>query len=197
MVHFTSVPEGVLVKVIASLRKDVERVFGILKIRCRAIKNRSNIHSPETLDNVMFCACIMHNALLLYDSVWSKLGETYNPFSDNVCPLDRFSLQPCDSNEDYVNSLKDRYLAVDDDAIEHDLLDTLKQKVRNKENVKDSLYVGFDGRSARRDSDPECEDGEVEIAAGYYTLRSHLANHCVVQLKKAQSAKASRSGHVL
>jgi hypothetical protein len=70
----TSIPKDALwSKWVESVRKDVECVFGILKGRFRCLKLPIYHHDQETIDNMFFTCCIIHNMLLSedgYDKRW-------------------------------------------------------------------------------------------------------------------------------
>jgi hypothetical protein len=53
----------------ASVRKDVECFFGILKARFRYFKNPICLHSQKDIDNAFVTACIIHNMILDYDGL--------------------------------------------------------------------------------------------------------------------------------
>ena len=60
---------------IASVRKDVECFFGILKARFRYFKNPICLHDQKDIDNAFVTACIIHNMILDYDGL-NSLWET-------------------------------------------------------------------------------------------------------------------------
>lgn len=52
---------------VESVRKDVECTFGILKSRFRILKNPFQSHGLQTLEDVFFVCCMIHNILLIVD----------------------------------------------------------------------------------------------------------------------------------
>lgn len=54
---------------IASVRKDVECFFGILKIRFRFLKNPITLQEKEDLDNLFVTCCIINNMILKEDGL--------------------------------------------------------------------------------------------------------------------------------
>jgi hypothetical protein len=56
-----------------SVRKDVERTFGILKIRFAFLKNAVQYHSQEMIQCAVWTACALHNMLLDYDEEWGRV----------------------------------------------------------------------------------------------------------------------------
>lgn len=57
-----------------SVRKDVERVFGILKQRFRVLRVPNMLQSDAKLSLVFKCCCILHNMLLTHDG-FSDIGQ--------------------------------------------------------------------------------------------------------------------------
>jgi hypothetical protein len=53
-------------KVLESVRKDIERVFGILKKRFRILKNWSRQKYQHDIDNIFVFCCILHNLIITY-----------------------------------------------------------------------------------------------------------------------------------
>jgi hypothetical protein len=60
-------PEMRWSKNLESVRKDIEGVFGILKIRFRFLKNFNNLRTQSSIDNVFTNCCILHNMMLQKD----------------------------------------------------------------------------------------------------------------------------------
>ena len=60
-----------------SVRKDIEGVFGILKIRFRFLKNFNNLHQQSAIDNTFTTCCMLHNMLLKADGF---LADNLAPF---------------------------------------------------------------------------------------------------------------------
>ena len=56
-------------RTLESVRKDVECFFGILKGRFRVLKLRVGYHSQESIDNIFFTCCILHNMLHAFDGM--------------------------------------------------------------------------------------------------------------------------------
>ena len=61
--------ETVFSRTLESVRKDVECFFGILKGRFRVLKLRVGCHSQESVDNIFFTCCILHNMLHAFDGM--------------------------------------------------------------------------------------------------------------------------------
>ena len=54
---------------VESVRKDVERSFGILKGRFRILKLPILLHNAEAIDNVFFTCCVLQNIIMDADDV--------------------------------------------------------------------------------------------------------------------------------
>jgi hypothetical protein len=54
---------------VESVRKDVECTFGILKGRFRCLKLPIYFHNVESIDNMFFTCCILHNMILSHDGL--------------------------------------------------------------------------------------------------------------------------------
>lgn len=52
---------------VESVRKDVERAFGIIKGRFRCLKVGLLFHFQEDIDNLFFTCILLHNMILSYD----------------------------------------------------------------------------------------------------------------------------------
>jgi hypothetical protein len=50
-----------------SVRKDIEGVFGILKIRFRFFKNFNNLRKQSSIDDAFTTCCMLHNMMLQKD----------------------------------------------------------------------------------------------------------------------------------
>ena len=50
-----------------SVRKDIEGVFGILKIRFRFLKNFNNLREQSSIDDAFTTCCMLHNMMLQKD----------------------------------------------------------------------------------------------------------------------------------
>jgi hypothetical protein len=66
---------------VESVRKDIEGVFGILKIRWRFLKNFNNLHQQSAVDNCFATCCVLHNLLLQHDGC---LDAALPPFPGGV-----------------------------------------------------------------------------------------------------------------
>lgn len=60
-------PEMRWTKNLESIRKDIEGVFGILKIRFRFLKNFNNLRTQSSIDNAFVTCCMLHNMILRSD----------------------------------------------------------------------------------------------------------------------------------
>ena len=56
-----------LTKVIATVRKDIECVFGIMKKRFEWLKRWSTLRKQVSIDNAFITCCVLHNMILSYD----------------------------------------------------------------------------------------------------------------------------------
>jgi hypothetical protein len=52
---------------VESVRKDIEGVFGILKVRFKFLKNFNSLHKQSAIDDAFVTCCILHNMLLESD----------------------------------------------------------------------------------------------------------------------------------
>jgi hypothetical protein len=66
---------------VESVRKDIEGVFGILKIRWRFLKNFNYLHQHSAVDNCFATCCVLHNLLLQHDGY---LDPALPPFPGGV-----------------------------------------------------------------------------------------------------------------
>ena len=70
-----------------SVRKDVERLFGALKMRFRWISKSIEYHDIETLGDAVRVAAILHNRLLAYDNFdsfdWEAMDPNRHDFEDD------------------------------------------------------------------------------------------------------------------
>ena len=71
-----------------STKKDVECTFGSLKSRWRFLRNGIVLQDQNSIDNVFFTCCILHNMILEFDGLdcrWEKEvdWETLNPQPTN------------------------------------------------------------------------------------------------------------------
>ena len=74
---------------IASVRKDVECLFGILKVRFRFLKNPITLQVKEDLDNLFVTCCIINNMILKedgLDTLWESgvNWTTLNPAGEEA-----------------------------------------------------------------------------------------------------------------
>lgn len=77
----TSIADGPLwhwSKRLESVRKDIECVFGRLKIRYSILKNRLRLHYKADIDKVFRCCCILHNMLLIADGWKEYIADNNN-----------------------------------------------------------------------------------------------------------------------
>ena len=74
----TSVPLYQWSKRLESVRKDIECVFGRLKIRYSILKNRIRLHYKADIDKVFRVCCILHNMLLVNDGWKEYIDNTNN-----------------------------------------------------------------------------------------------------------------------
>jgi hypothetical protein len=91
---------------IESIRKDVERTFGILKARWRILRNAIPYHNVVFIDAVMTTCCVFHNIILRYDGLdlpnwenvdWEQIhlddGEDRIILRSHVPPVDMADLE--------------------------------------------------------------------------------------------------------
>ena len=64
-----------LSKVMESLRKDIEDVFGIMKARHRILRGRITLHNSGDIDAVFFSCAILHNMLLKDDGQFNACAK--------------------------------------------------------------------------------------------------------------------------
>ena len=78
-IKHTSIPKNSLwSKWVESVRKDVECTFGILKGRFRCLKLPIYNHDKDTVDDMFFTCCILHNMLLTEDGYDKRWEENMN-----------------------------------------------------------------------------------------------------------------------
>ncbi len=70
-------PEMRWSKNVESVRKDIEGVFGILKVRFRFLKNFNNLRSQSSIDDAFTTCCMLHNMLLRSDGY---LDDNLTPY---------------------------------------------------------------------------------------------------------------------
>ena len=80
---------------VESVRKDIEGVFGILKVRFKFLKNFNSLHKQSAIDDAFVTCCILHNMLLESDGwldpnlpsfpggVEERLAKKFGNFNDN------------------------------------------------------------------------------------------------------------------
>jgi hypothetical protein len=103
------------------VRKDVECVFGRMKMRFRCLLNPIFLKSIDDIDNLFFCAAIFHNMLLAWDGfdtqyddvLWGEDIEDDEPKQDSGM-LSRVQ-QRADAATDltFVGNLRDQSPAKD------------------------------------------------------------------------------------
>jgi len=75
-----------------SVRKDVEDLFGILKMRFRILRNGVELHNQEQIDYCFFTVCILNNLLLTYDGYdkrWDDVDwKTHDPDANHDSTFD-------------------------------------------------------------------------------------------------------------
>lgn len=67
-----------------SVRKDVERTFGILKARFLFLWHGVQYHDPSTITAAMQCCCILHNWILVHDTYASVDWVGMDPDAEPV-----------------------------------------------------------------------------------------------------------------
>lgn len=132
-----------------SVRKDVECVFGVLKGRFRCLKLPIYYHDKNTIDNMFYCCCILHNILLHFDGLDTR-------WEDNV-----------------------NYLGLDGDHAHEDMIIFKQHlsRVRNLTPLTDYTIIGAIGVEDRfRIVHGECD---IEYESTYLTLQKKLVDHFV------------------
>ncbi len=74
-------PEMRCSKNLEFVRKDIEGVFGILKIRFRFLKNFNNLREQSSIDDAFTTCCMLHNMMLQKDG---NLKEDLAPYSGGL-----------------------------------------------------------------------------------------------------------------
>jgi hypothetical protein len=156
--EFCSDPtEKLLLEALESIRKEVECVFGILKIRFRILKYPMRFWNKETVDNVFQTCCILHNMLLHHD------GHTH-----------RFECDGGDSSDDDVKEPEDD----DEEEQQHRQLGLIGKRaaarVAGKElrypvgtyQLSDKLCPSFAGLTLKAEEEKE-----------HHILRKHMIAH--------------------
>ena len=81
-----------------SVRKDVERLFGALKMRFRWISKAIKYQNIETLGYAVKVAAILHNRLLAYDNFdkfnWETMDPNRNDFEDEETEEEQIEIGP-------------------------------------------------------------------------------------------------------
>ena len=100
-------------------RKDVERCFGVLQARFAIIRNPCRQWSMDTISDIMFACCILHNMIIDDEREVPDLENILAPhFSDNV-PLRRgLSFQQLAANTREIEN-EDTHYGLRGDLIEH------------------------------------------------------------------------------
>lgn len=70
-------PAMMFSKKLESVRKDIEGVFGILKVRFRFLKTFNLLSRQDSIDNAFVTCCILHNIMLRHDGY---LAEDLTPY---------------------------------------------------------------------------------------------------------------------
>ena len=91
-------------KLLESIRKDVENVFGILKGRFRILMGKIDLADKADIDAIFFSACILHN-MLLKDDGWSERHLDPNFWTE----------APCDNAPAWTSAIKVAMMDDDDD----------------------------------------------------------------------------------
>jgi hypothetical protein len=101
-------PEMRWSKNVESVRKDIEGVFGILKIRFRFLKNFNNLCEQSSIDDAFTTCCILHNMMLQKDGY---LEENLDPYPGGLeeCLARKFGTNRW-------NGLHGMWIRDDDDA---------------------------------------------------------------------------------
>ncbi len=71
------------------MRKDVERCFGALQARFAIIRNPCRFWSMETISNIMFTCCILHNMILEDEEDIEGLDDIVGELQVGNVPLER------------------------------------------------------------------------------------------------------------
>lgn len=119
---------------IESIRKDIECLFGMLKMRFQFLKKPNQYHNFKTIEAAFHTACILHNIILLYDGNdiknWEDANwESLNP--DDDCKEDEILHQefenedseaqlaiPKQSIDEFIRAMSVGYLTTTEEEIE-------------------------------------------------------------------------------
>jgi Plant transposon protein len=103
-------PEMRWSKNVESVRKDIEGVFGILKIRFRFLKNFNNLREQSAVDDAFTTCCILHNMMLEKDGY---LEEDLAPYPAGLeeCLAKKFG-------KNKWNGLHGMWIRGDDDTVD-------------------------------------------------------------------------------
>jgi hypothetical protein len=74
-------------RMVEAVRKDVERTFGILKVRFMILKHGFKVESAKLCDQIFIVCCILHN-MLIDKGILDKKGNDTEVFDDGVEPGD-------------------------------------------------------------------------------------------------------------
>jgi len=102
-----------------SVRKDVERCFGVLQARFAIIRNLCHQWSIDVIDDIKFTCCILHNMIVKNEKDEFGLKDIVTKLLDSNLSFDRDL-----SFEDLVNGpaqIQDvnSHFGLRDDLIEH------------------------------------------------------------------------------
>ena len=94
-----------------SVRKDVERLFGALKMRFRWISKAIEYQNIETLGYAVAVAAILHNRLLAYDNFdkfnWKTMDPSRNDFEDEKTKEEKIEIGPDKEVQDVEPTVQD------------------------------------------------------------------------------------------
>lgn len=144
-IKHTSIPKNSLwSKWVESVRKDVECTFGILKGRFRCLKLPIYNHDKDTVDDMFFTCCILHNMLLTedgYDKRWEEnmnwSGQAGHHDASDIPSIfkrhynrTKASLPTLDFSLMGINSVINQYAIVHSDVEEE--IELTQEVLRNK-----------------------------------------------------------------
>lgn len=145
---------------IASVRKDVECFFGILKMRFRFFKNPITLQNRGDIDNAFYVAVMFHNLILRHDGLDRLWEDDVNWDTINPVGEDDSGEEP---EEDVAATAASFYVPT----------------VHTPATFEPSLL---------RDLLPaeERQPGQLGAAQDFNTLRDHLANHLSIMYKEGK-----------
>lgn len=86
---------------IESVRKDIETVFGRLKIRFQILNKPILVQSREKIDTIVRCCCVLHNMILQYDKLDKRLNDASNWLKETTTTdTSQFHLNDCHADVD-------------------------------------------------------------------------------------------------